>query len=118
MSSFEQLSDNIGYMQDFKPLTEDETKLCLEIGDLIAHQDDIACTACHYCTEGCPMSIAIPEYFAMMNRKADGAEYTAQTVESGKASDCIECGQCEEHCPQHLPIIDLLKKVAAAYEAS
>lgn len=118
MSSFEQLSDNTGYMQDFKPLTADETKLCLEIGELIAHQDDIACTACHYCTEGCPMGIAIPEYFALLNRKADGAEYTAQIVESGKASDCIECGQCEEHCPQHLPIMALLKKVAAAYEES
>ena len=117
MSSFEQLSDNIGYMQDFKPLTDDETRLCLEIGEQIAHQNDIACTACHYCTEGCPMAISIPEYFALMNRQADAAEYTALTVENGKASDCIECGQCEEHCPQHLPIIDLLKTVASAYEA-
>ncbi len=63
------------------------------------------------------MAISIPEYFALMNRQADAAEYTALTVENGKASDCIECGQCEEHCPQHLPIIDLLKTVASAYEA-
>lgn len=118
MSNLEQLSDNIGYMRDFRPLTEAETKLCLEIGGQIAHQNDIACTACHYCTEGCPMSIAIPEYFALMNRQADIAEYTALTVENGRASDCIECGQCEEHCPQHLPIIDLLKKVSAAYGES
>ena len=116
MSNFAQLSDNIGYMKDFRPLTESESKLCLEIGDQIAHQNQIGCTACHYCTEGCPMSIAIPEYFALLNRQADAAEYTALTVENGSASDCIECGQCEEHCPQHLPIIKLLKKVSAAYE--
>ena len=64
------------------------------------------------------MSIAIPEYFALMNRSADAAEYTALTVENGKASDCIGCGQCEEHCPQHLPIIELLREVADAYGES
>ena len=118
MSNFEQLSDNIGYMRDFRPLTADESGLCLEIGVQIARQNEIACTACHYCTEGCPMSIAIPEYFALMNRSADAAEYTALTVENGKASDCIGCGQCEEHCPQHLPFIELLREVADAYGES
>lgn len=116
MSNIDQLRDNISYMQDFKPLTAEETALCLEIGQEIADQENISCTACRYCTEGCPMSIAIPDYFALMNRKAPQAEYTALTAENGKASDCIECGQCEEHCPQHLPIIELLKKTAAVYE--
>ena len=36
--------------------------------------------------------------------------------EFGKASDCIGCGQCEEMCPQHLPIVDTLEKVAEHYE--
>ena len=63
------------------------------------------------------MAISIPEYFALMNRQADAAEYTALTIENGKASDCIECGQCEEHCPQHLPIIDLLKDAAGKLDA-
>lgn len=116
MSSLEQLTDNISYMKDFKPLTADESALCLEIGAGIARQENIACTACRYCTENCPASIAIPDYFALMNRKAPQAEYTALTAENGKASDCLGCGQCEAHCPQHLPIIDLLKKTVAAYE--
>lgn len=118
MSNLEQLQDNINYMQDFKLLTDAEMNLCLEIGTQLAHQNDIACTACHYCTEGCPMKVAIPEYFALMNRGAEQAEYTALIAENGKASDCIECGQCEEHCPQHLPIIELLKKTAAAYDGN
>lgn len=116
MSNLEQLRDNISYMQDFKPLTKDEQKLCLEIGMQLASRNDIACTACHYCTEGCPMKIAIPECFALMNRDAAQAEYIALTIENGKASQCIECGQCEEHCPQHLPIIALLKQIVERYE--
>lgn len=114
MSSFAQLSDNIGYMQEFTPLTEAETALCMRVRDIINHEIEIACTACHYCTEGCPASIPIPEYFALYNRKESAEQYAAQS--GGKASACIACGQCEGHCPQHLPVIDLLQRVAAKYE--
>ena len=78
----------------------------------------IACTACHYCTGGCPMNIAIPEIFTVHNRKKGSVEfrtkreYTIVTTGKGKASDCVACGQCEGACPQHLPIINLLKKCA------
>ena len=49
--------------------------------------------------------------------------WTAQTVmyghiaeQAGKAGDCVECGQCEEMCPQHLPVREWLKKVADQFE--
>ncbi|MBQ3954362.1 MAG: 4Fe-4S dicluster domain-containing protein, partial [Clostridia bacterium] len=70
----------------------------------------------HYCTKGCPMGIPIPEIFNVYNRKEGSPhfrtvrEYNIVTQDKGKASDCIECGQCEEACPQHLPIIELLKQ--------
>ena len=76
----------------------------------------IPCTACHYCTEGCPMGIAIPEIFNVVNRRKGSVEfrtkreYTIVTEGRGKASDCVACGQCESVCPQHLPIIELLEK--------
>ena len=67
------------------------------------------------------MDFPIPEFFKVFNRsKASPVfrtirEYGIVTLNKGKAGDCVACGQCEGVCPQHLPIIELLKK-ARAYE--
>jgi len=125
MSSLQQMEDNTGFMQDFVPLNEQETELCHKARDIINKAKIVPCTACSYCTDGCPMNIAIPGYFSIYNEdlKEDGArkeqrsgEYKALSEKFGKAGDCIGCGQCEGICPQHLPIIELLKKVAKRFE--
>ena len=66
------------------------------------------------------MKISIPDVFRVMNTMElypddtfrPKAFYNDITTNAGKASDCIGCGQCEGVCPQHLPIIDLLKKAS------
>ena len=116
MSSIAQLTDNITYMRDFQPLTEEETAICGRVRDIINHEIEIGCTACHYCTDECPAAIPIPEYFALYNKKAEKDEYAALSADRGKASECLQCGQCEGHCPQHLPVIGLLQRVAARFE--
>ena len=116
MSSLDQMKDNLSYMKDFKPLSDEEIEVIKKCQEAIANDQSIACTACHYCTKGCPMDIPIPEIFAVENRKKGSPEfrtkreYAIVTTGRGKASDCIECGQCEGACPQHLPIIELLKQ--------
>ena len=118
MSNIAQMEDNLSYMKDFKPLDENEKKVIAEVQRILSEDVQIKCTACHYCTEGCPMSIPIPDIFSVYNKSVVSAtidkwlkaEYVKTTDGKGKASDCIECGQCESVCPQHLPIIDLLKK--------
>ena len=116
MSSLEQMKDNLSFMKDFKPLTEEEEKVIAKAQEALDNDKSIPCTACHYCTKGCPMNIPIPEIFNVENRKKGSPEfrtkreYTIVTAGKGKASDCIQCGQCEAACPQHLPIISLLEK--------
>ena len=127
MSDLAQMQDNLSYMDDFQPLTEEERAACFRVADIINGQTAIACTACHYCTDGCPMQICIPEYFSLYNEDMredlghkgwtiNFTNYEKLSSEFGKASDCVGCGQCEAMCPQHLPIIETLEKVAAHFE--
>ncbi|MEE5993864.1 MAG: aldo/keto reductase [Oscillospiraceae bacterium] len=117
MSNLAQMDDNLSYMRDFKPLTQTEQQLIREAQAELEKDNSIKCTACHYCVDGCPMNIAIPEIFAVKNneqkkRSWDGGKqaYAIATHGKGTASQCLECGQCESACPQHLPVIELLKE--------
>ena len=121
MSNLEQMADNLSYMTDFVPLSEDEMAAVAKVREILHGKNMIACTACRYCTDGCPMDIPIPDIFSDLNAKSVHDDwnsnwyFTVHTLEHGKPSDCIECGQCEGVCPQHLPIIDLLKKAAETF---
>lgn len=123
MSDLAQMDDNLATMSNFQPLNDEEQKIIQQAQHLMGNRAAIACTACHYCTAGCPKKIAIPEIFAAANKQlANGqkaeaaAAYAAATAEGGKASDCIRCKQCEQICPQHLPITDLLARSAEMFE--
>lgn len=127
MSSLEQLEDNLSYMEHFQPLTEEEKKLTGKVADIINAQIAVPCTGCSYCTEGCPQKIAIPQYFSLYNEDMrenleekgwtiNFTQYEILTGKFGKAKDCVECGQCESVCPQHLPIMEKLKDVSAHFD--
>jgi predicted aldo/keto reductase-like oxidoreductase len=126
MSNMEQLLDNTDYMQDFVPLNETEQTIVKEAVDMINSNIEIPCTGCSYCTDGCPMNIAIPKYFSLYNADKQeikekgwtpqGGYYNNLTKTFGKASDCVQCGQCEDVCPQHLPIRGFLQDVAEHFE--
>ncbi len=126
MSDEQQMDDNTRTMGDFQPLSRDEQTRVRQAAGIIKNAIAIPCTACHYCTDGCPQGICIPEYFSLYNSlqqaKADSpaeqlcAEYQKLAEDNGVASDCIACGQCQGFCPQHIQIIDNLKIVAQAFE--
>lgn len=122
MSSLEQMNDNLSFMKDFKPLSHEERRAIAEVCDVIRATHTIPCTACRYCTDGCPEHILIPDLFSCMNSKQlcrdwnSDCYYEVYTENHGKASDCIGCGKCEHSCPQHLPIRELLKEVAKTFE--
>ena len=118
----EQMVDNISYMKDFKPLSEEEFAAIWKVCDIFKSQDLIPCTACKYCVPGCPKKISIPDLFADMNAKITykvwNSEwyYSVHTQKGGKASDWIKGGKCEKVCPQHLQIRELLEEVAKEFD--
>ncbi len=121
MNDVRQMQENIAFMQDPKPLSEAAHQAIDKVRGMIRSLKLIECTGCRYCTDGCPMQINIPGVFRCMNDKIKfpnrpGSRYGWVTSKGGKASDCIECGACEEICPQHLEIRELLKQAAEQFE--
>ncbi len=122
MGNMAMVEENTSYMKDFKPLDRRELEAIDKVRAIFRAQNLIPCTACRYCTDGCPKHILIPDLFACLNAmrafKTWNAEYyyNIHTTGHGKASDCIGCGKCEKSCPQHLPIRALLKDVAREFE--
>jgi Predicted oxidoreductases of the aldo/keto reductase family len=124
MSSIGQMEDNLSFMKNMKPVDDEERRIIEKAAELIRKSIAIPCTSCRYCVEGCPKNIAIPNYFALYNDQNQFHYEPLYTVYYrnmvskgfGKASDCIECGQCEKICPQHIEVISWLKKVAEKLE--
>ena len=122
MSNLEQMEDNIATMKDFRPLTKEESAAIETVRRSIRALGTIACTGCRYCTEVCPQGIFIPEIMTMLNQQkmynggGNSWQYGALTKNGGKASSCLECGACENACPQHLPIRKLLKEAVVKIE--
>ena len=123
MSNIPQMEDNISYMKDFQPLNAEEREIIRKAQRILGQSATIPCTACHYCTKGCPMQIPIPEIFAAQNdligngQTDQAREVYRKLAGAGHvAADCIGCGQCEGVCPQHIQIIGKLKECAASLE--
>jgi predicted aldo/keto reductase-like oxidoreductase len=119
MSNMEQTLDNLETFKDFKPLTDEESKVLDAHVARIKNKYKIGCTWCNYCMP-CPSGVNIPRIFGLWNNYAKYNNpgdikwnWEHEIPAKEKPDNCIECGACEGHCPQHLPIIQSLKKAQA-----
>lgn len=120
MNTHGQMADNMQTFDDFVPLSETEKTAIEDVKKALFSVDTVPCTSCRYCTKGCPMNIDIPEIFKSLNMLQIYGEharphlYYGAVVSggSGRAADCITCGQCETACPQHINIIEQLKNAS------
>ena len=119
MNSDEMLRDNIATASDVEigELGDAEEAMLKEVVAAINAKMKVGCTGCGYCMP-CPKNVDIPGTFAAYNRRfAEGkfwayVDYfmcTALRTNSTAASNCIGCGKCEKHCPQHIEIRKHLK---------
>ena len=126
MSDRDQVQDNLQTMQAWQPLSVAEQAAVERVRDILRNQNTIPCTGCRYCITDnhCPVDILIPDLLAAQNAFTTFHNWNTKyyyhsvlTAQNGKASDCIECGQCEAVCPQHLAIREYLKQTAKTFES-
>jgi predicted aldo/keto reductase-like oxidoreductase len=125
MSEMYQVSDNLRIFNETEAhcMSEDEHELMSKAKDAFNKRIKVDCTACNYCMP-CPAGVLIPNNFALYNeyhlfdhdghRQNIKNQYQEFEV-TQMASACVECGQCEAVCPQHIQIIEELKKVTKTF---
>ncbi|MCF0120413.1 MAG: aldo/keto reductase [Oscillospiraceae bacterium] len=124
MSSVEQMEDNISYMKDFTHLTDSQRATLDKALEELAKIPLIPCTTCNYCAKVCPMDIGISGTFTARNcltlykdkgRAVGHLGWLVDMHGHKRADKCIECGACEQACPQHIKIRSQLKEAVQAF---
>jgi hypothetical protein len=119
MNEMDQVLENLAIASEAEvnSLTEKELELIEKAKGIFTKKIKVNCTACEYCMP-CPQSVNIPKNFDCYNDyfmfgKTDMYNWVKPDQ---RASNCIECGECETHCPQGISIGEELKNVAALFE--
>jgi predicted aldo/keto reductase-like oxidoreductase len=119
MSTMEQLKENLRIAEDVRPnsLSVKELETIGKVADTYRHLLKVDCTGCAYCVP-CPSGVDIPSNFTLYNdfnmfkdREQSQGFYNMMMPPEQRASNCEECGECEEKCPQQIKIIETLKEV-------
>ncbi len=128
MATMQQVEENAAIASNAAPLSAAELEGIRAAMEENRRLSDLYCTGCNYCAPHCPQEIAIPRIFELMNyrwvygiRDYSHEQYreigSATADKRRKADECIECGVCEDHCPQKIEIRKQLKECHEALSA-
>ena len=121
MNSEEMVEENIRIASEAEAgcFTEADRALIDKVKRIIKEKEKVGCTGCRYCMP-CPQGVDIPGTFYNWNLmyiegkknpvRFEYARNIGMQKEPAFASQCISCGKCEQHCPQHISIRAMLKK--------
>ena len=121
MNSIEMVDENIRIASDAAPGCFDQSDFDLidSVKSIIREKERVGCTGCRYCMP-CPSGVDIPGNFHHWNLmyiegkknpvRFEFARNVGLQGKPGFASQCVGCGKCEQHCPQHIQIREMLKK--------
>ena len=120
MGNVQEVEDNIHTFKNYKPLSEEERGLLKQAVEIIRATPNIPCTGCGYCAPNCPKKIVIPGFMNLYNnylkhKNLDTIKHIHNMCtmgDNGRPADCVQCGACEKHCPQHLEIRKVMSEVA------
>ncbi len=123
MSTMEQVKEDVEIASDSRigVLAEEDINLVDRVAEKFRELSPVDCTGCNYCVP-CPNGVAIPHNFALYNQAEIYDEYEekkksyCKMKDKSKAGSCVRCGKCEEHCPQELPIMDILSETAEYFD--
>lgn len=112
MTYMEHLEDNVRTFCPLRPLTDEEIEFVDDVAKRVLAIPNVPCTGCQYCMP-CPYGIDIPGIFSYYNThkmETDRflAGYNGAIEPARQADHCIQCGQCQTHCPQHIRIPEKL----------
>lgn len=121
MNDMLQLEDNLKTFQNWEPMDAREKKVLADLVEELEKVPAVPCTACGYCVDGCPVRINIPRIIKLYNeylvykdlaRARRAYPFECEALKGrGLPYECIECGQCENICTQHVEIIQVLKDI-------
>ena len=124
MSAMDQVDENLKIAENTQPLTDLENETLARIREVFIERLKVNCTGCGYCLP-CPEGVNIPKNFSYFNdywmTDVPGFQgrakmyFHAQVSERESCNNCVHCRQCEEKCPQSLPISELMDEVAAVF---
>lgn len=122
MSNIQQMKENLDLFDSMTAISEEEYTLLNRVQTVLSQIRYVSCTGCRYCCEDCPGKVKIPKIMTALNfqnvynnRHMAEHYYFSNVFLEGNAGKCLECGQCESVCPQHLPIRKLLKEAVELF---